>query len=210
MKLVSFCFSSLAAVNYTGCEKESNLLWRFNHRSRGARNQVDIFKVADLAAKASKSAQCMIYSWVRHWQENSVYDLYLRSEDDVLSRNPDVVVIYIGVNDVWHKQSHGTGTDYDKFENFMVRWLKDSGERREDYPRNPWLSWGPNRFQQRVGWRPESVQFIDSFTIVERKQIANCLIWEGILDNKANNPENKRSGYSTTDRVHLNDKGKQP
>src|SRR5574343_1362870 len=44
---------------------------------------------------------------------NKVYDLYLRLEDDVLSKNPDVVVIYIGVNDVWHKQSHGTGTDYD-------------------------------------------------------------------------------------------------
>jgi len=49
-----------------------------------------------------------------------VYDLYLRLEDDVLSKNPDVVVIYVGVNDVWHKQSHGTGTDYDKFENFYI------------------------------------------------------------------------------------------
>ena len=49
---------------------------------------------------------------------NKVYDLYLRLEDDVLSKNPDVVVIYIGVNDVWHKASRGTGTDPDKFERF--------------------------------------------------------------------------------------------
>src|ERR671912_766744 len=36
---------------------------------------------------------------------NKIYDLYLRMEDDVLSKNPNVVVLYIGVNDVWHKAS---------------------------------------------------------------------------------------------------------
>lgn len=49
---------------------------------------------------------------------NKIYDLYLRLEDDVLNKNPDVVVIYIGVNDVWHKQTSHTGTDLDKFEKF--------------------------------------------------------------------------------------------
>ena len=39
-------------------------------------------------------------------------------ENDVLSKKPDVVVIYIGVNDVWHKSSSGTGTDADKFVKF--------------------------------------------------------------------------------------------
>ena len=51
---------------------------------------------------------------------NKVYDLYLRMEDDVLAKNPDVVVIWVGVNDVWHKASAGTGTDADKFEKFYV------------------------------------------------------------------------------------------
>src|SRR5205085_9049878 len=41
---------------------------------------------------------------------NKVYDLYLRLEDDVLNKNPDIVLIYIGVNDVWHKRTSGTGT----------------------------------------------------------------------------------------------------
>ena len=36
---------------------------------------------------------------------NKVYDLYLRMEDDVLAKNPDVVVIWVGVNDVWHKRT---------------------------------------------------------------------------------------------------------
>ena len=49
---------------------------------------------------------------------NKIYDLYLRMEDDVLSKNPNVVVLYIGVNDVWHKASSGTGTDADKFAKF--------------------------------------------------------------------------------------------
>src|SRR6476659_1568300 len=34
---------------------------------------------------------------------DKVYDLYLRMVSDVLMKKPDVVIIYIGVNDVWHK-----------------------------------------------------------------------------------------------------------
>jgi lysophospholipase L1-like esterase len=49
---------------------------------------------------------------------NKVYDLYLRVEKDVISKSPDIVVIYIGTNDVWHKSTHGTGTDAGKFEEF--------------------------------------------------------------------------------------------
>src|SRR5690349_2333029 len=59
---------------------------------------------------------------------NKVYDLYLRMDDDVLAKNPDVVIIYIGVNDVWHKASFGTGTDPDRFVNFynaILKKLKD-------------------------------------------------------------------------------------
>ena len=40
---------------------------------------------------------------------NKVYDLYLRMEEDVISKNPDIVFIWIGVNDVWHKTLSGTG-----------------------------------------------------------------------------------------------------
>src|SRR6185436_17483904 len=59
---------------------------------------------------------------------NKVYDLYLRMDTDVLDKQPDVVVIYIGVNDVWHKATSGTGTDADKFERFynaIIKKLKD-------------------------------------------------------------------------------------
>ena len=33
---------------------------------------------------------------------NKAYDLYLRMDDDVLAKKPDAVVIWVGVNDVWH------------------------------------------------------------------------------------------------------------
>jgi lysophospholipase L1-like esterase len=55
---------------------------------------------------------------------NKVYDLYLRYEEDVLSKNPDVVVIWVGVNDVWHKRLFGTGTDWDKFGKFYAALIK--------------------------------------------------------------------------------------
>ena len=47
---------------------------------------------------------------------NKIYDLYLRMEEDVISKLPDIVVIFIGVNDVWHKKTHGTGTEAGQFE----------------------------------------------------------------------------------------------
>jgi lysophospholipase L1-like esterase len=54
---------------------------------------------------------------------NKVYDLYLRMEDDVISKSPDIVVIWVGVNDIWHKKM-GTGTDADKFEKFYLAMVK--------------------------------------------------------------------------------------
>jgi lysophospholipase L1-like esterase len=46
---------------------------------------------------------------------NRVPDLLARLDRDVLARKPDVVVIYIGINDVWHSQN-GRGTPKGEFE----------------------------------------------------------------------------------------------
>jgi len=56
---------------------------------------------------------------------NKVYDLYLRMPSDVIAQSPDIVVIYVGVNDVWHKTTYGTGTDADKFEKFYRAIIKE-------------------------------------------------------------------------------------
>jgi lysophospholipase L1-like esterase len=47
---------------------------------------------------------------------NKADDLLQRMEDDVLRKFPYIVVIFIGVNDVWHKQTKGKGTEIDRFE----------------------------------------------------------------------------------------------
>ena len=141
---------------------------------------------------------------------NKVYDLYLRMEDDVLSKNPDVVVIYVGVNDVWHKTLLGTGTDADKFEKFyqaIIKKLRDKnikvllctpavvGEKND--MSNP-LDGDLNRYSNIIRdlAKKNNLPLIDL-----RKKFQDYL--------SRNNPDNKEKEVLTYDRVHMNDKGNQ-
>ena len=56
---------------------------------------------------------------------DKVSDLLPRYEEDVLSLNPDIVFIYIGINDVWHKYDFGTGSDIDLYENGLRQIIGD-------------------------------------------------------------------------------------
>jgi lysophospholipase L1-like esterase len=141
---------------------------------------------------------------------NKVYDLYLRMEDDVLAKNPDVVLIYIGVNDVWHKQTSGTGTDADKFEKFYTAILKKLQARNirvivctpavigEKTDCTNQQDGDMNKYSQIV--RNLAVQFHCDLVDLRRAFLDYDL---------RNNPGNKESGILTTDRVHLNDQGNQ-
>lgn len=139
---------------------------------------------------------------------NKVYDLYLRADEDVLARNPDIVIIYIGVNDVWHKRTHGTGTDYDKFEKFYNALIKKMLDKNiKVILATPAV----------IGERTDSSNELDGDlnrysalirTIAEKNKLPLIDLRKSFLDyNKANNPENKEQGILTTDRVHLNEKG---
>lgn len=55
---------------------------------------------------------------------DKIYDLYFRLEEDVLAKDPDVVVVFEGVNDVRHKKINGTGTDLHKYEKFYAGILR--------------------------------------------------------------------------------------
>lgn len=141
---------------------------------------------------------------------NKVYDLFLRMEDDVLSKKPDVVVIYIGVNDVWHKRSYGTGTDADKFERFYTAIIKKLqaanckialctpaviGERTDSSNE---LDGELNQYSNMI----RSLARANNLPLIDLRK--------AFLDyNLTNNKENKESGVLTKDRVHLNDKGNQ-
>jgi len=50
---------------------------------------------------------------------NTVQDLQARVKRDVLAKNPSVVVIYIGTNDVWH-QMEGGGVEADSFRSDLL------------------------------------------------------------------------------------------
>lgn len=139
---------------------------------------------------------------------DKIYDLYLRMEQDVLSKNPDIVVIYVGVNDVWHKSSNGTGTDFPKFGRFyeaVVKKLQAAGikvivctpavigertdhSNSQDGDLNFYSNWIRSYTQK------NNIPLIDLRTAF-------------INYNLKNNPNNKESGILTTDRVHLNHTG---
>jgi isoamyl acetate esterase len=141
---------------------------------------------------------------------NKVYDLYLRLESDVLSKNPYAVIIFIGVNDVWHKRSHGTGTDADKFEKFYTAIIQKLKERNikvalctpaaigEKTDNSNELDGDLNQYSNII----RGLAKVNGLPLIDLRQI--------FLDyNKKVNTENKESGILTSDRVHLNEKGNQ-
>ena len=56
---------------------------------------------------------------------DKVSDLLVRYENDVLAQNPDIVFIYIGINDVWHTYDLGKGSDIDFYEKGLRKIITD-------------------------------------------------------------------------------------
>jgi len=139
---------------------------------------------------------------------NKIYDLYLRMEKDVLAQHPDLVVIWVGVNDVWHKASFGTGTDYDKFGIFydaVVKKIQATGAKV--------VVVTPAAIGEKTDYSNAQDGDLNQYSAWIRKYAAENQL--GLVDLRktfheysvANNPANKESGILTYDRVHLNDKG---
>lgn len=141
---------------------------------------------------------------------NKVYDLYLRVEDDVLNQKPDWVFIYVGVNDVWHKKSFGTGTDADKFEKFYVALIKKLqaggirvalctpaviGEKADGQNE---MDADLNKFSQII--RALAAKY--DLPLVDLRRV----FFEHLAKS---NSANKDKGVLTTDGVHLNEAGNQ-
>ena len=151
---------------------------------------------------------------------DKVSDLLTRYRDDVIKLNPDMVFIYIGINDVWHKYDYGTGTDIDLYENGLRQIITDLKENGVEI-----ILCTPTVIGENKG----EFILVNQFKDIETMQIMNNDLDDysdvirklsrefdtKLLDLRKifmeyiseNNPENKSKGVLTTDGVHLNNLG---
>ncbi len=140
---------------------------------------------------------------------NKVPDLQRRLEKDVLSKKPTVVVVYIGINDVWHGENDPSrGTSKEKFDEGLrdvVGRVKASGARVV-------LCTPTVIGEKKAGGNKLDAQ-LDEYAGISRKVAADtgsklCDLRKAFVDHLAkNNPDDKASGVLTSDRVHLNESG---
>ncbi len=174
----------------------------------GVSNQGYISQMNQLVESAGLSKEVKLIG--RGIGGNKVYDLYLRMQNDVIAEEPDIVVIYIGVNDVWHKQSHGTGTDHNKFLGFYQAIIDTLVAKDIEL-----LLCTPGV----IGERTDFSNTLDGDlnhtssaikNLAKKNNLKLCdLRGEMLAYNKLHNVDNKEKGILTTDKVHLNEKGNQ-
>lgn len=141
---------------------------------------------------------------------NKIYDLYLRHEEDVIAKKPNIVIIYVGINDVWHKTSSRTGTDADKFERFYNALIK-----RLQKANIQVVICTPTVIGEKFDATNENDGDLNAYSNIIRKIATDnqCKLIDlrkaFLTYEEKNNIENKASGILTTDRVHLNETGNQ-
>ena len=139
---------------------------------------------------------------------NKVYDLLFRLKEDVINHKPDIVVIYIGINDVWHKSLAGTGTDADRFEKFYQQIINQLKEQQIKV-----ILCTPSVIGEKTDQSNPQDGDLNAYANIIRKLASNNKLQ--LVDlrkiflsyNLENNSSNLESGILTSDRVHLNAKG---
>lgn len=195
-------------ASFTTMQKKKVIFFGDSITEAGVKPGGYIVKIGDLATKDKVADQ---YEFLGAGiGGNKVYDLYLRLEDDVLSKNPDVVIIYVGVNDVWHKRSYGTGTDADKFERFYSALIKKLQAKNISV-----ALCTPAAIGERTDSSNELDGDLNNYSniirgLAKKNNLPLVDLRKAFLEyNKQFNIDNKESGILTTDRVHLNEKGNQ-
>jgi len=140
---------------------------------------------------------------------NKVPDLQRRLERDVLSRKPTVVVIYIGINDVWHgEKDPARGTSKEKYdaglEDIIGRIIAAGGRV---------LLCTPSVIGEKTDGSNRNDTRLDEYADISRAvakklKVPVCDLRKKFLQRLTkDNAGNKASGVLTTDGVHLNDAG---
>lgn len=140
---------------------------------------------------------------------NKVPNLQSRLAKDVLAKKPTIVVIYIGINDVWHSEkTPPQGTPADKFESGLkeiISKIKESGARV--------VLCTPTVIGEKKAGGNSLDAKLDEYAEISRKVAKDtgsqlCDLRKAFADHLSkNNPDDKEKGILTGDRVHLNDAG---
>jgi lysophospholipase L1-like esterase len=138
---------------------------------------------------------------------NKVPDLEKRLERDVLSKKPTVVVIYIGINDVWHSQM-GKGTPkevYEKGLSNLIQAIQKAGARV--------ILCTATVIGEKTDGSNQLDKMLDEYCDISRSVAAQEKVQlldlrKAFLDYlKEYNKGNKDQGILTGDKVHLNAEG---
>ena len=151
---------------------------------------------------------------------DKVSNLLERYKEDVLSLNPDIVFIYIGINDVWHKYDFGTGTDILFYENGLRKIIADIKSNGARVVLCTPTVIGENKGEFTLVNKFKDIETmeimngdLDAYSDVIRKLSSELdtdlidlrkIFVNYILEN---NPNNEPAGITTYDGVHLNDLG---
>jgi lysophospholipase L1-like esterase len=142
---------------------------------------------------------------------NKVPDLQRRLERDVLARKPTVVVIYIGINDVWHgEKDPARGTPKDRYEaglKDIIGHIKDAGARV--------VLCTPSVIGEKKNGANSLDSKLDEYADISRavardEKVHLCDLRKAFQDYlKEHNADDREKGVLTGDRVHLNERGNQ-
>ena len=135
---------------------------------------------------------------------HKVPDLQKRLERDVLSKQPTLVLIYIGINDVWHS-TRGRGTPIEQFEEGLRDIISKIHARGAKV-----VLCTPST----IGEKPDGTNVLDpnleQYAAVSRRVAADtdstlCDLRKKFIQHLRDaNPENQERGILTGDGVHLN------
>ncbi len=140
---------------------------------------------------------------------NRVPDLLARVDRDVLARHPMVVVVYIGINDVWHfTLPSGKGTpreEYRRGTRILLQRIMATGAHV--------MLCTPSVIGERYDGSNSLDPMLEEYSAISRSVASDTGAWLCDLRKsfveylKQHNPQYKEAGVLTIDSVHLNEAG---
>lgn len=139
---------------------------------------------------------------------NRVPDLLARVERDVLALEPDLVVVYIGINDVWHMESPRGGTglgDYESGLCELLGLLRGRGARL--VLATPSVIGEKPRGENRLDAELDAYAAVSARVAGEHGAVLCDLRSAFFAYLGAHNPGGEEMGVATTDGVHMTAEG---